>query len=62
MSKKFVSIILLIIIGLMLTTNIFAEEELDIKAKSAILMDYYTGEVIYERILMINYLLLALVK
>ncbi|NMB26656.1 MAG: D-alanyl-D-alanine carboxypeptidase [Tissierellia bacterium] len=49
MSKKFVSIILLIIIGLMLTTNIFAEEELDIKAKSAILMDYYTGEVIYEK-------------
>lgn len=49
MNKKFVSIILLFIIGLTLTANTFAEEELDIKAKSAILMDYYTGEVIYEK-------------
>ena len=49
MNKRFVSIILLIIIGLTLTTGTFAEEKMDIKAKSAILMDYYTGEVIYEK-------------
>ncbi len=49
MNKRLISIALLLIIGIMLATNTFAQEELDIKAKSAILMDYYTGEVIYEK-------------
>lgn len=49
MNKKLVSIILLIIISFSIPVNSFAEGQLNIDAKSAILVDYYTGEVIYEQ-------------
>lgn len=49
-NKRFTSTILCIIIILFtMTTYTCAEGDLDIKAKSAILMDYHTGEVIYEK-------------
>lgn len=49
MNKRFISSILFFIFILSFAVNIFAEGEMDINAKSAILMDYYTGEVIYEK-------------
>lgn len=49
MGKKFISIILLFIMVLSTMNTSFAEENLDISAKSAILIDYQTGEVIYEK-------------
>nr|WP_236914432.1 D-alanyl-D-alanine carboxypeptidase family protein [Clostridium sp. Cult2] len=44
-----ISIILLLIIWFTIPSNSFAEDQLNINAKSAILMDYNTGEVIYEK-------------
>ena len=50
MNKRSMATILCIIIILFtMTTYTSAEENLDIKAKSAILVDYHTGEVIYEK-------------
>ncbi len=48
-NKRIVTIILLPIFLLTFMANAFAEDELNINAKSAILIDYYTGEVIYEK-------------
>ena len=49
MNKRFVTGILLLIFVFTFTANIFAEKDMNINAKSAILIDYYTGEVIYEK-------------
>lgn len=49
MNKRFISIVLLFIFVLSFTVSGFAQEEIKIDAKSAILIDYYTGEVIYEK-------------
>ena len=49
MNKKSILMIFLIIINLILSSVIYAEGELDINAKSAILIDYHTKEVIYEK-------------
>lgn len=48
-NKRFVSIILLLIIGLGFTTISFAEGNLNIEAKTAILIDYHTGEILFEK-------------
>ena len=47
--RRAVSIILSLLIGLTIPNWVLAVDELNIKAKSAILMDYNTGEVIYEK-------------
>ncbi|MCF6465107.1 D-alanyl-D-alanine carboxypeptidase [Clostridium sp. Cult2] len=49
MNMRRISIILLLIIWFTIPSNSFAEDQLNINAKSAILMDYNTGEVIYEK-------------
>lgn len=48
-NKRLIYIILLSIIWFTIPSNAFAEDQLDIKAKSALLMDYHTGEIIYEK-------------
>ncbi len=48
-NKRIISIILLFIIWLTIPSNAFANDELNIQAKSALLMDYHTGEIIYEK-------------
>lgn len=48
LNRKFIYIILIIML-FQFTAPIYAEDSLDIKAKSAILIDYHTGEVIYEK-------------
>ncbi len=48
-NKRFVSIILLLIIGLGFTTISFAEGNLNIETKTAILIDYHTGEILFEK-------------
>lgn len=47
MNKRFILTTLCIII--LFTTTIYAADNLEINAKSAILMDYNTGEIIYEK-------------
>ncbi len=47
-NKRFISTVLCIII-MLFTFTTYAEDSLEIKAKSAILMDYHTGEIIYEK-------------
>jgi D-alanyl-D-alanine carboxypeptidase (penicillin-binding protein 5/6) len=47
--KRIVTVILLPIFLFTFIAGAFAEEEFNINAKSAILIDYYTGEVIYEK-------------
>ncbi|NLJ77804.1 MAG: D-alanyl-D-alanine carboxypeptidase [Tissierellia bacterium] len=61
MNKRFLSVILLLIVGLNFAAIGFAEDNtednakdnagdhLDIKAKTAILIDYHTGEVLFEK-------------
>lgn len=49
MREKLISITLLFVIALSIFNISSAEEMLDINAKSAILIDYHTGEVIYEK-------------
>jgi len=48
-SKRIISIMLIFIISLVIPVKILAEGELNIKAKSAILMDYSTRKVIYKQ-------------
>lgn len=47
MNKRFILTTICIII--LFTTTIYAADNLEINAKSAILMDYNTGEIIYEK-------------
>lgn len=50
--RKLICIIITIIIifvSIIIPSNIFAEDQLNIKAKSAILMDYNTGKILYEQ-------------
>lgn len=49
MKKKIIWIIMFLLISSVLPINSFAEGELNIKAKSAILMDYNTGQILYEQ-------------
>lgn len=49
MKKRLTSIIILFIILLTFPVSSFANKDLDIKAKSALLIDFHTGEVIYEK-------------
>ncbi|CCQ93198.1 D-alanyl-D-alanine carboxypeptidase dacF [[Clostridium] ultunense Esp] len=49
MNRRIISTILLLIIWFTIPSIAFAEDELNIQAKSALLMDYHTGEVIYEK-------------
>lgn len=52
MKRKLICIIITIIIifvSIIIPSNIFAEDQLNIKAKSAILMDYNTGKILYEQ-------------
>lgn len=48
LKKKFIWLILIILI-LQFAVPIYGEDSLDIKAKSAILIDYSTGEILYEK-------------
>ena len=48
MKKKFILMIVFIMLFQFLPI-VYAEDSLDIKAKAAILIDYYTGEIIYEQ-------------
>lgn len=48
-NRRIISTILLLIIWFTIPSIAFAEDELNIQAKSALLMDYHTEEVIYEK-------------
>ncbi|NLW40230.1 MAG: D-alanyl-D-alanine carboxypeptidase [Tissierellia bacterium] len=49
MARRIISLILSLIICFSMPVELFAEDKLDIQAKSAILMDYNTGEILYEK-------------
>lgn len=48
-ARRIISLILSLIICFSMPVELFAEDKLDIQAKSAILMDYNTGEILYEK-------------
>ena len=48
-ARRIISLILSLIIWFSMPVELFAEDKLDIQAKSAILMDYNTGEILYEK-------------
>lgn len=49
MNKRIICITLILILSFIIPTETFAEDHLNINAKSAILMDYNTKEVLYEK-------------
>lgn len=63
MLKKIVSFILIFtLIYTIITEDIAYADNFNLKSKSAILMDANTGKVLYEKIVMKNYLLQVLLK